>query len=74
MPFGTRRSSKAPLAYVFDSYDQIHLLPERLFLRSAGNNRSMPPGPNDPPQGERDMLAEWIACAPPHKNEALSGC
>jgi uncharacterized membrane protein len=57
----------APQAYVFDSYDQVFALRERVFLRSAADNASMPPGPDDPPQAQRDMLAEWIACGAPEQ-------
>jgi uncharacterized membrane protein len=55
----------APVAYVFDTYDQVDALRERIFLRSAADNVSMPPGPDDPSEEERWMLAEWIACGAP---------
>jgi uncharacterized membrane protein len=55
----------APIAYVFDTYDQSFALRERIFLRAAADNTTMPPGPDDPPEGERDKLAEWIACGAP---------
>lgn len=55
----------APRAYVFDTYEQAHALRERIFIRSAGDNVTMPPGPDDPSLDERDMLAEWIACGAP---------
>ena len=55
----------APRAYVFDNYDQVFALRDRIFLRSAAANDTMPPGPDDPPEEERDKLAEWIACGAP---------
>jgi uncharacterized membrane protein len=55
----------APRAYVFDTHDQVVALQDRIFLRSAAENATMPPGPDDPPQEERDKLAEWIACGAP---------
>jgi hypothetical protein len=55
----------APIAYVFDTHDQVYALRERIFLRAAGDNTSMPPGPDDPSAEERDRLAEWIACDAP---------
>lgn len=55
----------APLAYVFDTPDQVRLLSDRIFLRSAADNVTMPPGPDDPPEEHRYMLAEWLACGAP---------
>jgi uncharacterized membrane protein len=55
----------APVAYVFDTYDQVYSLRERIFMRSAAANDSMPPGPDDPPEEEREKLAEWFACGAP---------
>jgi uncharacterized membrane protein len=55
----------APIAYVFDTYDQVVSLKDRVFLRAAADNATMPPGPDDPSQDERDALAEWIACGAP---------
>jgi uncharacterized membrane protein len=50
---------------LFDTHDQVYALRERIFLRAAGDNTSMPPGPDDPSAEERDRLAEWIACDAP---------
>ncbi len=38
---------------------------QRVFVNAAGQNRAMPPGPDDPSQAERDQLAEWLACGAP---------
>jgi uncharacterized membrane protein len=55
----------APPAYVFDTHEQITAHMDRIFVRSAGDNASMPPGPDDPPEEERAALAEWLACGAP---------
>ncbi|TNE45822.1 MAG: hypothetical protein EP343_25775 [Deltaproteobacteria bacterium] len=55
----------APIAYVFDTYASVVALKKRIFLRSAANNITMPPGPDDPPLEERNKLAEWIVCGTP---------
>jgi uncharacterized membrane protein len=55
----------APEAYVFDTLDDVRGLADRIFLRAAGQNTSMPPGPDDPPLAERQLLAEWLACGAP---------
>lgn len=52
----------APPAYVFETPEQIEKWADRIFVRAAATNDSMPPGPDDPPQAERDDLAEWLAC------------
>jgi uncharacterized membrane protein len=58
-------SSGAPRAFNFDTHEDIRRHAARIFVRAAGPNTSMPPGPNDPPAAERDMLAEWLACGAP---------
>lgn len=55
----------APVSFTFDSVEEVRDHRERIFARAAGNNTSMPPGPDDPPAGERAMLAEWLACGAP---------
>lgn len=55
----------APEDYRFDSREAIAAHKERIFERSAGTNDSMPPGPDDPPLGEREQLAEWLDCGAP---------
>jgi hypothetical protein len=62
-PEGDRNG--APLGVVLDNYASVYNLRERVFLRAAADNTTMPPGPDDPPADERDRLAVWIACGAP---------
>jgi cytochrome c5 len=55
----------APEKYKFDTLDNVHVLKDRIFIRAAGPNVTMPPGPEDPPADQRDQLAEWLACGAP---------
>lgn len=55
----------APGAYKFDTHEQVQRHADRIFIRAAGPNVTMPPGPDDPPEAERDQLAEWLACGAP---------
>ena len=55
----------APEAYKFDTLDEVHMRADRIFVRAAGPNVTMPPGPDDPPADDRDSLAEWLACGAP---------
>jgi uncharacterized membrane protein len=55
----------APEAYRFDTLDEVHQRAPRIFVRAAGPNTTMPPGPNDPPVAQRDQLAEWLVCGAP---------
>jgi uncharacterized membrane protein len=57
--------SGAPPDIRFDSLDEIRMHADRIFIRAAGGNVTMPPGPNDPPADERELLAEWLACGAP---------
>jgi len=55
----------APGEYIFDTLEQIKRHKERIFVRSAADNDSMPPGPDDPSLEERNKLAEWLVCGAP---------
>lgn len=55
----------APGEFIFDTADQVARHKDRIFIRSAADNDSMPPGPDDPPPEERMKLAEWLACGAP---------
>lgn len=55
----------APGEYIFDTPDQVKRHAARIFARSAEENDSMPPGPDDPALEERMKLAEWLACGAP---------
>lgn len=58
-------TSGAPSAYRFDTPEDVRLHKDRIFIRAAAANVTMPPGPDDPSQAERDDLAEWLACGAP---------
>ena len=49
----------------FVTADAIRADRDRIFINAAANNTTMPPGPDDPPQAERDKLADWLACGAP---------
>jgi len=55
----------APSGYDFGSADDARRWKSRIFSRAAADNTTMPPGPDDPPSGEREQLAEWLACGAP---------
>ncbi len=55
----------APSSVSFDTPEDVRDHRDRIFARAAGDNTSMPPGPDDPPAAERAMLAEWLACGAP---------
>ena len=55
----------APSTIHFDTLEEVRMRRTRIFLRAAAGNTSMPPGPDDPPDEERDLLAEWLACGAP---------
>ena len=49
----------------FTSVDVIRSQRERIYANAAAGNTSMPPGPDDPSEVEREQLAEWLACGAP---------
>jgi hypothetical protein len=55
----------APGEFIFDTQAQVIRHKDRIFVRSAADNVTMPPGPEDPPLDERTKLAEWLACGAP---------
>jgi uncharacterized membrane protein len=55
----------APESFHFETLDDIRRHADRIFVRAAATNTSMPPGPNDPSPEDRDKLAEWLACGAP---------
>ncbi|MBK9260857.1 MAG: hypothetical protein IPM54_13685 [Polyangiaceae bacterium] len=55
----------APGEFIFDTQAQVIRHKARIFVRSAAENDSMPPGPEDPSLDERTKLAEWLACGAP---------
>ena len=62
-PDGQRHG--APDSFTFVTLDDVHQHADRIFVRAAGPNTSMPPGPNDPPADERQRLADWLTCGAP---------
>lgn len=49
----------------FTSVEAIRSDRERIYVNAAGPNKAMPPGPDDPPESERNKLADWLACGAP---------
>jgi uncharacterized membrane protein len=60
---GHRRG--APESYRFDTLADVRVHRARIFVRAAGPNTTMPPGPDDPSDTSREQLAEWLACGAP---------
>lgn len=55
----------APEGYDFGTLDAVRAKKDRIFARAAADNVTMPPGPDNPPEAERNELAEWLACGAP---------
>lgn len=61
----TRDRRGAPVSFDFGTLEAVRMHKARIFARAAADNVSMPPGPNDPSDFEREKLAEWLACGAP---------
>lgn len=55
----------APSSFDFGTKAGVHAHSDRIFVRSAADNTTMPPGPDDPSPEEREKLAEWLSCGAP---------
>ena len=60
-----RDRNGAPSAFDFGTAEDARAHSARIFVRSAGPNTTMPPGPEDPSMEERSALSEWLACGAP---------
>ena len=63
MPATERKG--APSSFDFGTLDAVRAHKDRIFIRAAADNTTMPPGPDDPPRADREKLAEWLACGAP---------
>jgi uncharacterized membrane protein len=63
----------APEGFDFQELRDVRKHASHIYDRSAGENASMPPGPDDPPIDERDDLAEWLACGAPSEEDTSTG-
>jgi uncharacterized membrane protein len=52
----------APPNVTFDTHDDVLKWRDRIFARAADHNSSMPPGPDGPPDADRQRLADWLSC------------
>ena len=52
-------------SHAFNTLGTIQSQRERIYINAAGPNTTMPPGPDDPPDIERERLAEWLTCGAP---------
>lgn len=55
----------APSSFDFGTREAVVAHADRIFVRSAADNTTMPPGPDDPPAEDREKLAEWLVCGAP---------
>ena len=59
VPAGMRQ--KAPMGVNFDTQADVARWRERILIRAAGDNPTMPPA-GGPADEERALLAEWLGC------------
>lgn len=52
-------------SHAFNTLESIQDQLERIYINAAGPNTTMPPGPDDPSEVERERLAEWLVCGAP---------
>jgi uncharacterized membrane protein len=52
-------------SHAFNTLQAIQEQRERIYINAAGPNETMPPGPDGPPEAERELLAEWLTCGAP---------
>ena len=64
-PFPDDLFTGAPPDYDFGTLESVRHWKRRIFARAAADNVTMPPGPDDPPEADREQLAEWLACGAP---------
>jgi len=55
----------APASFRFDTLAGVRARVDRIFVRAAASNTTMPPGADGPSADARDRLAEWLACGAP---------
>lgn len=55
----------APIDCRFDTREDIERWKDRIFVRAADDNDTMPIGPDDIPAEERQKLGDWLACGAP---------
>ena len=54
----------APLMVNLNRYEDVVLQRDRIWLRAADENQTMPPA-GGPGEDERALLGEWLACGTP---------
>lgn len=62
MPEGMRQ--EAPLGVDFDTLEAVRARADRIWMRAADHNTTMPPL-GGPDEEERNLLGEWLACGAP---------